>query len=184
MERRRKNDEDDRKGEGSPPDLLSTTPRMSKGESDWVKLTHRQEQVAEAKLWKEEARRARKPRFKNSGGQIRGADHPRRTNLDFQTMGPDQLEARGARWGCISFEQITASREARKWPILSRYSGPSPATARQRERFVSYEQSADQVLQHYLRIKWDLFTQGWLDPLSAAPPSGSKRSSAGSTTPP
>ncbi|MCP3667547.1 MAG: hypothetical protein GY696_34485 [Gammaproteobacteria bacterium] len=80
-------------------------------------------------------------------------------------MGPDQLEARGARWGCISFEQITASREARKWPILSRYSGPSPATSRQREWFVSYEQGANQILQHYLRIKWDLFTQGWPDPL-------------------
>ncbi|MCP3665859.1 MAG: hypothetical protein GY696_25750 [Gammaproteobacteria bacterium] len=54
-------------------------------------------------------------------------------------MGPDQLEARGAHWGCISFEQIAASREARKWPIFSRYSGPSPATARQQERFVSYK---------------------------------------------
>ncbi|MCP3662138.1 MAG: hypothetical protein GY696_06520 [Gammaproteobacteria bacterium] len=138
---------------------------MSKGESDWAKLTLRQAQVAEAILWKEEARRSHKTRLKNSGGQVRGADHLRRTNLDFQTMGPDQLEARGARWGCISFEQITASREARKWPILSRYSGQSPATARQGDRFVSYEQGADQILQHYLRIKWDLFTQGWPDPL-------------------
>ena len=80
-------------------------------------------------------------------------------------MGPDQLEARGARWGCTFFEQIAVSREARGWPIMSRYSGPSPATSRQREWFVSYEQGADQILQHYLRIKWDLFTQGWPDPL-------------------
>ncbi|MCP3666962.1 MAG: hypothetical protein GY696_31465 [Gammaproteobacteria bacterium] len=30
---------------------------------------------------------------------------------------------------------------------------------------MSHEQGADQILQHYLRIKWDLFTQGWPDPL-------------------
>ena len=167
MEKRRENDEDDKKGEGSPPDLLNTTPMMSQGESDWAKLTLRQEQVAEAFLWKTEAWpwRAPKEKFQNVGGQIRGADHPRRTNLDSQTMGPDQLEARGAHWGCISFEQIAASREARKWPIFCRYSGLSPATARQRERFVSYEQGAGQILQYYLRIKWELYTQGWPDPL-------------------
>jgi len=37
MEKRRENDEDDKKGEGSPPDLLNTTPMMSQGESDWAK---------------------------------------------------------------------------------------------------------------------------------------------------
>ncbi|MCP3665987.1 MAG: hypothetical protein GY696_26395 [Gammaproteobacteria bacterium] len=55
MERRRENDEDDRKGEGSPPDVLSTTQRMSKVESDWARLTLRQAQVAEAISWREEA---------------------------------------------------------------------------------------------------------------------------------
>ncbi len=70
MEKRQENDEDDKKGEGSPPDLLSTTPRMSKGESDWAKLTLGQEQVAEAILWKEEAWRAHKMRFQNFGGQV------------------------------------------------------------------------------------------------------------------
>ncbi len=81
MEKCRENDEDDKKGEGSPPDLLNTTPRMFQGESDWAKLTLRQEQVAEAFLWKTEAWpwRAPKERFKNVGGQIRGADHPQRT---------------------------------------------------------------------------------------------------------
>ena len=48
---------------------------------------------------------------------------------------------------------------------MIRYSGPSHATSRQREWFISYEQGADQILQHYLRIKWDLFKQGWPDPL-------------------
>ncbi|MCP3667546.1 MAG: hypothetical protein GY696_34480 [Gammaproteobacteria bacterium] len=71
MERRRENDEDDRKGRGSPPpDLLSTTPRMSKVESDWARLTLRQVQVAEAISWKEEAWRAHETSLKNSSGQL------------------------------------------------------------------------------------------------------------------
>ncbi|MCP3667194.1 MAG: hypothetical protein GY696_32660 [Gammaproteobacteria bacterium] len=37
--------------------------------------------------------------------------------------------------------------------------------SRQRDWFISYKQGADQILQHYLRIKWDLFKQGWPDPL-------------------
>ena len=45
------------------------------------------------------------------------------------------------------------------------YSGPSHATSKQQDWFVSYEQGADQILQQYLRIKWDLFKQGWPDPL-------------------
>ncbi|MCP3660884.1 MAG: hypothetical protein GY696_00060, partial [Gammaproteobacteria bacterium] len=80
-------------------------------------------------------------------------------------MSADQLEDRDARWGCISFEQIAVSREARGWPTMMMYSRPSPATSQHRDWFVSYEQGADQILQHYLMIKWDMFKQGWPDPL-------------------
>ena len=31
--------------------------------------------------------------------------------------------------------------------------------------FVSYEQGADQTLQHYLKVKLGLFKQGWHDPI-------------------
>ena len=125
-------------------------------------LKLRQKRAAEAISWREEAQETS---LKSSGGQLQSADHPHRTNLDFQTKGPDQLEARFAHWGCTSFEQIAVSREAREWPIMIRYSGPSHSSSRQREWFISYEQGADQILQHYLRIKWDLFKQGWPDPL-------------------
>ncbi|MCP3664307.1 MAG: hypothetical protein GY696_17765, partial [Gammaproteobacteria bacterium] len=46
-------------------------------------------------------------------------------------------------------------------------------------RFVSYEQGADQILQHYLRIKWDLFTQGWPDPLGRSTAFGIKETISG-----
>ncbi|MCP3667193.1 MAG: hypothetical protein GY696_32655 [Gammaproteobacteria bacterium] len=121
MERRREDNEDDRNGEGLPPDPFSTPQRMSKMESDWVMLKLRQKRAAEAILWREEALQAQETSLKSSGGQLQSTDHPRRTNLDFQTMGPDQLEVRGARWGCTSFEQIAVSREARGWPTIIRY---------------------------------------------------------------
>ncbi|MCP3665927.1 MAG: hypothetical protein GY696_26090 [Gammaproteobacteria bacterium] len=136
MERRREDDEDDSNGEGSPPDPLITPPRMSKMESDWVMIKLRQKRAAEAISWREEALQAQEASLKSSGGQLRSADHPRRTNLDFQTMSPDKLEARGTRWGCISFEQIAVSREAREWPTMIRYSGSSHATSRQRDWFI------------------------------------------------
>ena len=80
-------------------------------------------------------------------------------------MSADQLEDRGARWGCISFEQIAVSREARGLPVATMYSSPSPETIRHRDLFVSYEQGTYQILQHYLKIKWGLFEQGWPDPI-------------------
>ncbi|MCP3666809.1 MAG: hypothetical protein GY696_30650 [Gammaproteobacteria bacterium] len=80
-------------------------------------------------------------------------------------MSADQLEDRGACWECISFKQIAVSREARGWPTMMMYSGPSPVNAQHRDWFISYEQGEDQILQHYLMVKWGLFKQGWPDPL-------------------
>ncbi|MCP3667037.1 MAG: hypothetical protein GY696_31860, partial [Gammaproteobacteria bacterium] len=45
------------------------------------------------------------------------------------------------------------------------YSSPSPKTIQHRDLFVSYEQGADQTLQHYQKVKWGLFEQGWPDPI-------------------
>ena len=165
MERRQEDDEDSRSDRGSQPDPLTTPPRMSKMESDWVMVRLRERRAREAILHREAALQAHESSLKSSGGQLRSADHPRRANKDFQTMSADQLEDRDARWGCISFEQIAVSREARGWPTMMMYSRPSPATSQHRDWFVSYEQGADQILQHYLMIKWDLFKQGWPDPL-------------------
>ncbi|MCP3663300.1 MAG: hypothetical protein GY696_12535 [Gammaproteobacteria bacterium] len=164
MERRQEDDEDDSSEEGSQPDPLITPPRMSKMESDWVVIKLRERRSEEAISWREEALQAQEASLKSSGGQLWSADHPCRANTDFQMMSPDQLEDRGARWGCISFEQIAVSREARGWPTMMMYSRPSHATSQHQDWFVSYEQGADQILQHYLRIKWDLFKQGWPDP--------------------
>ncbi|MCP3666854.1 MAG: hypothetical protein GY696_30900 [Gammaproteobacteria bacterium] len=124
-----------------------------------------EKRAREAILQREEALRAQKPGTTGSGGRQRSADHPRRVNTDYQTMSADQLEERGARWGCILLEQIAVSREARGLPVATMYSSPSPETIRHRDLFVSYEQGTYQILQHYLKIKWGLFEQGWPDPV-------------------
>ncbi|MCP3666953.1 MAG: hypothetical protein GY696_31415 [Gammaproteobacteria bacterium] len=99
-------------------------------------------------------------------------------------MSADQLEDRGARWGCISLEQIAVSRKARGLPVATLYSSPSPETIQQRDLFISYEQGADQTLKHYLKVKWGLFEQGWPDLSGGASPLASKTPSSGFTTSP
>ena len=165
MERRQEDDEDSEIDRGSQPDSLTTTLTISKTESEWVLVRLQEKRAREAILQREEALQAQEPGTTGSGGQLRSADHPRRVNTDYQTMSADQLEDRGARWGCISFEQIAVSREARGWPTATMYSGPSPVTAQHRDWFISYEQGAYQNLQHYLKTKWGLFEQGWPVPI-------------------
>ncbi|MCP3664502.1 MAG: hypothetical protein GY696_18765 [Gammaproteobacteria bacterium] len=93
----------------------------------------RERRAKEAILHREAALQAHESSLKSSCGQLRSADHPRRANKDFQTMSADQLEDRGARWGCISFEQIAVSREARGWPTMMMYSWPSLAKSQHRD---------------------------------------------------
>ncbi|MCP3667038.1 MAG: hypothetical protein GY696_31865 [Gammaproteobacteria bacterium] len=86
--------------------------------TDWVLARLREKRAREAILHREKALRAQKPVITGSGGQQLSADHPRRVNTGYQTMSADQLEDRGARWGCISLEQIAVSRKARGNPVL------------------------------------------------------------------
>ncbi|MCP3664688.1 MAG: hypothetical protein GY696_19720 [Gammaproteobacteria bacterium] len=133
MERHQEDDEDSESDRGSQPDSLTTTLRMSKIESDWVLVRFQERRAREAILQREAALQAQEPGTKGSGGQLCSADHPRRVNKYYQKMSAVQLEDRGARWGCISFEQLAVSREARGWPTATMYSGPSPVTAQHRD---------------------------------------------------
>ncbi|MCP3666003.1 MAG: hypothetical protein GY696_26485 [Gammaproteobacteria bacterium] len=64
----------------------------------------------------------------------------------------------------ISLEQIETSMEARKQPGVYFYPETDPGSTKQQDLFRSYQQGMDQVVTHYLNVKWSLFEQEWPDP--------------------
>ncbi|MCP3661942.1 MAG: hypothetical protein GY696_05495 [Gammaproteobacteria bacterium] len=144
---------------------MTNTLTILKSESEWALAMLREKRAKDQEnQQKEEALRAQEPVTTVSGGQQRSMYQPPRVDTGYQTMSADQLEDRGARWGHISLRQIAVSKRARGPPVVTLHSVPDPEIIRQRDLFLSYEQGADQALNHYLNVNWGLFEQGWPDP--------------------